>query len=77
MVSHFFSILADFSSSPQLVMIRAGTMQSQANISIADDLLVEDTERFTLVLSNPSPIGVISQETATVFITDNDGMNIV
>ena len=70
----FFNSVADFTTAlgSQPVTIRAGTAGSQVRIAIQDDTLVEDVESFNLLLFNPSPIGFISEGSATGFISDND-----
>ena len=44
------------------------------SVGIVDDDMIESTESFTIVLSNPQPAGqvVVGIEALTVTISDND-----
>ena len=43
-------------------------------VAIVDDMVFENTESFSIVLSNPQPGGVmLNPDTITIIITDNDG----
>ena len=46
---------------------------AQARVPITDDSIVEDTERFTALMSTNNPNVVIGDDTATVTIQDNNG----
>ena len=43
-------------------------------MAIVDDMVFENTESFSIVLSNPQPGSVdLIPDTITIIITDNDG----
>ena len=43
-------------------------------VAIVDDMVFENTESFSIVLSNPQPGSVVlNPDTITITITDNDG----
>jgi hypothetical protein len=61
--------------SSRLLNFEPGTTSVEVTIPVVDDDLLEETERFRVILFEPS-FGVIDPNLAiaTVFIADNDGM---
>ena len=54
-------------------MIENGT-KSCINISITNDMILEDTESLQLTLSNPSPASIVFGPNSTVRIIDDGSM---
>ena len=70
---------ADFSGVPVAVTVSASTGFGTGTVEIPDDLIVEDTEGFLLLLNTqPLPSGRIdpAANQARGIILDNDGMYI-
>ena len=65
----------DYASGPYYVMFPVGMTIVSFNISIFDDTLDENSENFILTIDSTAlPIGFfVSNDGATVSITDNDG----
>lgn len=53
--------------------IENGT-KSCVNVSITNDMILEDTESLQLTLSDPSPASIVFGPNATVRIIDDDSM---
>ena len=73
----FISLASDFNSTMQVVIIAAGTNNSEVNISVTNDNIVEGNETFNMNLSVPSVPSLLSPEitigtitSATVTIID-------
>ena len=68
----------DFMIVNQRVTIPAGSTQVPVNIPIVDDNLLENTERFTVLMERiagvtPDGVTIESPNPTLVDITDNDG----
>ena len=62
----------DYSSIPSSVTILAGTNRACFEGSITDDAITEDTESFTIVITDTSPSVTIGGGTTTISILDDD-----
>lgn len=63
---------ADYTSTNTTLTIAAGTTVTSTTITIADDLLDEAAETFTVALSSPTGATLAAPTDATVNIADND-----
>ena len=63
---------SDYTSRSATITFAAGQTSKQATITITDDNTEENTEDFTVNLSNPTGGATISQGVGTVTINDND-----
>ena len=65
----------DYAGVSAIITFPAGVTKQIVNVSTIDDVVLENPEFFSAVLGNvsPSDVAVISQPTATVNITNNDG----
>ena len=64
---------ADFKAASGTLTLRAGATSATISISILGDRTPEQTETFTVVLSNATGGATLAKDTATVTINDNDG----
>lgn len=71
---HFFFSPADFAVEVMLVTFPPDATSVTIDVAVTDDVFIEETEHFSVVLQNPS-LGRVDQTTgaATVSIDDNDG----
>ena len=69
---------SDFDSTPQNIMITAGTNSSMMNIPVTDDNIVEGDETFSMSLTVPSSLGpgiqtgAITNATITIIDTSSE-----
>ena len=63
----------DFKAASGTVTLKAGATSATISISILGDRTPEQTETFTVVLSNPTGGATLVKDTATITINDNDG----
>jgi len=68
---------ADFASASGTLTLTPGTTQATFNVTIVNDALVENSEAFTVTLSNPNNAALGAPASATVTISDNDQPSIV
>ena len=64
----------DYTSGPYTVTFSAGMLNISFNISINDDNIFEENEKFTLTIYQSLPTGVMvgNPDQTTVIIVDND-----
>ena len=68
----------DFDSTPQNIMITAGTNSSMVNIPVTNDDIVEQYETFSMSLTVPSSLGpgittgTITSATVTIIDTSSE-----
>ena len=62
---------------PALLELDVGVTTACSSLATIDDEVYEDNESFRVVLSSGSSGIAIAVSSATVFITDNDGVSIV
>lgn len=66
---------SDYTTVTMTITFPAGTTELAIPVNTTDDEIAELPEDFTALLSNPSQgLAVGAQDTATVTITDNDGV---
>ena len=68
---------ADFASASGTLTLTPGTTQATFNVTIVNDALVENSEAFTVTLSNPNNAALGAPASAAVTISDNDQPSIV
>jgi len=62
----------DYSASTHQLTFQPGITQQCADISIVEDVILENDEMFTVLLNTTDQAVVLSTATATIIITDND-----
>ena len=65
---------ADFTPVTMTIRFLAGIISSTVVLSTKEDLVAEPVEEFSARLSNPSQGDIGPNDTASVFINDNDGI---
>lgn len=63
----------DFSANDETQVLFLGVGMMCFNISITSDLILEETERFSLVIVDSDPSVNVTQRSAVVIIADSDG----
>lgn len=63
----------DFSANDETQVLFLGVGMMCFNISITSDLILEETERFSLVIVDSDPSVNVTQRSAVVIIVDSDG----
>ena len=67
----------DYTSTTMDVTFVPGSTMATVSVPIIDDIEKEFDEDFTVTVSSTDPNVLIKNDTATVFILDNEGGNLI